>query len=65
MKITIEHEGLKAVLEDESAVDITDALDMIERALVQAGFMEKRVEAGFVFKAQQIKERRKHRGDVA
>ncbi|OGX24711.1 MAG: hypothetical protein A2787_01910 [Omnitrophica WOR_2 bacterium RIFCSPHIGHO2_01_FULL_48_9] len=53
MKIIIEHEGLKAVLEDETIIDITDALDLIEVALVQVGFAPERIQAGIRFKSQE------------
>ena len=57
MKITLEHEGMKVFVEDESAVDITDALDMVEELFVKAGFMVPRVEAGFVFKGREVEKR--------
>ena len=57
MRITIEHQGMKVFVENEAAVDITDALDMVEELFIKAGFMVPRVEAGFVFKGQEIEKR--------
>ena len=54
MKVMIEHEGHKATLEDESVVDICDAIDLIERALIKIGYAPKRVEGAFLVKAKQI-----------
>ena len=62
MKITIEHHGMKVFAEDESGVDITDALDLFEEALIKAGFMEQRIEAGFIFKGQDVAKRREESG---
>ena len=55
MKITIEHEDHKIMVEDEVVVDICEAIDLMERALVQVGYDPQRVEGGLVVKAQQIK----------
>ena len=54
MKITLEHEGHKATLEDESVVDICDAIDLIERALIKVGYAPERIEGAFLVKAKQI-----------
>lgn len=58
MRITIEHQGMKVFVEDEEAVDITDALDMVEELLIKAGFMVPRIEAGFIFKGREVEKRR-------
>lgn len=54
MKITIEQYGHKVVMEDEGAVDICDAIDMIEKALWEAGYDKERVNGAFLVKAKQI-----------
>ena len=54
MKIIIEHEGLKTIVEDETIIDIADALDLMEVAFVQVGFLPERIQAGFLFKCRQL-----------
>ncbi len=54
MKITIEHEGLKATVEDETVVDICDAIDLVEKVFQQVGFVSERIRGGFVMKAKEI-----------
>ena len=61
MKITLEHEGMKVFVENESAVDITEALEMFEQLLHKAGFMEPRVEAAFIFKGREVEKLREER----
>lgn len=58
MKITLEHQGMKVFVENEHAVDITDAMDMFEELLVKGGFMVPRIEAGFIFKGREVEKRR-------
>ena len=38
MKITIEHEGTKATVEDNDIVDITQAFQLVKQALLGIGF---------------------------
>ena len=54
MKITVEHEGHRAVVEDDQIVDITDAIDLMEQALIEVGFNSERIEGAFLYKAQEI-----------
>jgi len=56
MKITIEYGGNKKVVEDQDVVDITDAFDLIEKALIEIGYDSQRVKAAFLFKAEQIQQ---------
>ena len=65
MKITIEHEGLRTVVQEESIIDIADALDLIEVAFVQVGFTPERIQAGFLFKCRQIQQRKEEREERA
>ena len=55
MKITIEHQGHRAVVEDHMIVDICEAIDLMEQALIGAGYAPERIEGGFLIKAKQIK----------
>lgn len=54
MKVTIEHEGQRAVVEDETVVDVCDAIDLCEKALAGVGFGEERLLGAFLVKAKQI-----------
>ena len=54
MKITIEHNGQRIVVEDESVVDICDAIDLVERGFWEIGFDKERVEGAILVKAKQI-----------
>ena len=54
MKITVEHLGNKVTVEDEGAHDITDAFDLMEKALLKIGYEPERVKAGFLYKAGEI-----------
>ena len=54
MKIIVEHEGHRAVVEDENIVDITDAIDLMERAFREVGYDAERLEGAFLYKAKQI-----------
>ncbi len=54
MKITIEQAGHKVTMQDDSIVDICDAIDLIERALWEVGYAKERVEGAFIVKAKQI-----------
>ena len=54
MKITLEQSGHKVVLQDDSVVDVCDVIDMIEKALWEAGYAKERVEGAFLVKAKQI-----------
>ena len=56
MKITIEHEGVKIAVEDESVVDICDALDLVEKAFMKIGYQKLRIHGGFITKAKLIEE---------
>lgn len=60
MKITIEHLGNKVTVEDEGAHDITDAIDLMEKALLKIGYEEERVKCGFLYKASEINNDGKH-----
>ena len=54
MKITIEHLGNKVTVSDEAAHDITDAIDLMEKALLKIGYEPERVKGGFLYKAREI-----------
>ncbi|MGE0268193.1 MAG: hypothetical protein AB7S78_07045 [Candidatus Omnitrophota bacterium] len=54
MKITIEHEGHKITLEDETIVDICEAIDLLEQALIKVGYDPQRLQGAFIVKARQI-----------
>ena len=54
MKITIEHLGNKVTVTDEGAHDITDAFDLMEKALLKIGYEPERVKHGFLYKASEI-----------
>ncbi|MBP9853612.1 MAG: hypothetical protein KBD53_01955 [Candidatus Omnitrophica bacterium] len=54
MKITIEHEGHKAIVEDETIVDICEAIDLLEHALIKIGYDSERLQGAFIVKARQI-----------
>ena len=53
MKITIEYHDRKVTVENETAIDITDVLDLIEQALVKIGYEPQRIQAAYRFKAAQ------------
>lgn len=53
MKITLEHLGNKVTEEHESAVDITDVMDLFEDLLIRVGFDRERINAAYVFKARE------------
>lgn len=55
MKITIEHENHKIVVEDEHVVDICDAIDLIEKGLCTIGYAPERVQGAFIVKAKEIR----------
>ena len=57
MKITIEHEGHRSVVEDEHIVDITDAIDLMEQAFIEVGYDAARLEGAFLYKAQEIQKK--------
>ena len=54
MKIIIEHENHRAVVEDEDIVDVTDAIELMEQALIQVGYDAERLEGAFLYKAGEI-----------
>lgn len=54
MKITIEHLGMKAMVEDEAVVDICEAIDLSEKAFTKVGYAPERIKGGFVIKAKEI-----------
>ncbi|MDP2653299.1 MAG: hypothetical protein Q8Q08_04635 [Candidatus Omnitrophota bacterium] len=54
MKITVEHGGHRAVMEQEDANDICDAMDLMEKVLVKIGYSPDRVKGAFLFKAREI-----------
>ena len=54
MKITIEHLGNKAVIEDEAAHDICDAIEIFEKALMKIGFEGQRINGAFLWKVGEI-----------
>ena len=56
MKITIEYLDHKAVVEDETVVDICDALDLMEKALIKVGYQKKRIEGAYLVKAKEIED---------
>ena len=53
MKITIEHHDHKITVSDETVIDITEALDLIEQALGKVGYEPERIKAAYRFKAAQ------------
>ena len=57
MKIIVEHEGHRSVVEDEEIVDITDAIDLMEQAFIEVGYDAERLEGAFLYKAQEVQER--------
>ena len=57
MKITIEHLGNKAVIEDEAAHDICDAIEIFEKALMKIGFEGPRIDAAFRWKSGEIEKK--------
>lgn len=59
MKITIEHLGNKVTVADESAHDICDAFDLMEKALLKIGYEPERVKGGFLYKAGEIEKENK------
>ena len=56
MKITVEHEGVKVQVEDDSVVDICDALDLVEKAFMKIGYQKLRIHGGFMMKVKLIEE---------
>jgi len=56
MKITIEHEGMKAVVEDEAVHDICDAIDLMEKALLEIGYGKQRINGGLAVKVKEIQQ---------
>lgn len=54
MKITVEHEGVKATVSDDSVVDICDAIDLAEKAFEKIGYQKLRIRGGFLMKAKMI-----------
>ena len=54
MKITIEHLGNTAVVEDEAAHDICDAIEIFEKALMKIGFEGPRIDGAFRWKYAEI-----------
>ena len=56
MKIVMEHLGNKIFVENEEAHDITDVFDLMEEALIQIGFDENRIKAGYLYKARQAED---------
>jgi len=57
MKITIEHEGMRAVVEDETVHDICEAIDLIERALLEIGYSQDRINGGLAVKVREIQDK--------
>lgn len=56
MQLKIEHEGRDINLEVEDVVDICDALELFESALLALGYDQARIDAAITFWSQQIKE---------
>ncbi|MBZ0166233.1 MAG: hypothetical protein K8I00_05445 [Candidatus Omnitrophica bacterium] len=56
MKIIIEHEGHRVTLEDDAVVDVCDAIDLMEQALMGVGYAPERLQGAFLIKAKQIEE---------
>jgi hypothetical protein len=54
MKITIEHENHRITVQDDSVVDICDAIDLMEKALIEIGYAPQRVEGGLCVKVREI-----------
>ena len=54
MKITMEHLGNKAVIEDDTAHDVCDAIEIFEKALMKIGFEGLRINGAFLWKAGEI-----------
>ena len=57
MKITIEHLENKAVVEDDSAHDICDAVELFEKALLKIGFQIERIDGGSFWKCREIEKK--------
>ncbi len=58
MRITIEHEGHRIAVENETVVDICEAIDLMEKALFEIGYEPQRIQGAFLIKARQIQESR-------
>lgn len=56
MKIVIEHEGHNVTVEDENIVDVCDAIDLMEKALMGIGYDGERLKGAFLVKARQVEE---------
>ncbi len=56
MKIVIEHEGHSVTVEDEEIVDVCDAIDLMEEALLGIGYDMERLKGAFLVKARQVEE---------
>ena len=54
MKITIEHESHVAIVEDDFVVDICEAIDLVEKGLIEIGYSQERVHGAFLVKAKEI-----------
>lgn len=54
MKITIEHQNLKAVVEDADVIDICEAIELMERALEEAGYSALRIQGAIHHRGQEI-----------
>ena len=56
MKLELEHEGHSVTMEDETIVDICEAIDFMEQALIAVGYDPQRIHGALVVKARQIQE---------
>lgn len=54
MKIVIEHEGHSVTVEDDTIVDVCDAIDLMESGLMGIGYDSERLKGAFLVKAKQI-----------
>lgn len=56
MKIIIEHHDHKAAVLDEDVVDVCEAIDLVQKALIKIGYSPERVAGGFLVKAKEIRD---------
>ncbi|MFT7538063.1 MAG: hypothetical protein ACI9F2_000203 [Lysobacterales bacterium] len=58
MKITIEYDQRRVIVENTEVIDVCDAIDLMERALIDIGYDDIRVRNAIVFRGSQIEEDR-------
>ena len=54
MKITIEHDDHKIVVEDPDVIDICEAIELMEQALIEIGYSEDRVCGAILHRASEL-----------